>query len=204
MSKQKWTILIIVFVVTVIIVIKFINSNVQTPIDSNLSKMEGPADARVQIVEFVDFQCPSCAYGYKMLKGFIAKYPQDIRVQLKYFPLYKMHPHAKLSAIYSECAAQQGKFWPFVDRLFERQEQWAPMINTDTIFHDIARESGLNSADLNICLVTESTMLAIEQDRQLGNTLAVSSTPSYFINNKMVVGVKSLQEELMTHFPQGQ
>lgn len=203
MSKQKWTILIIALVVVGIIVVKFVKSNVQPPIDINVAKTEGPAEARVQIVEFVDFQCPSCAYGYNILKGFVAKYPKDIRVQLKYFPLYKMHPHAKLSAIYSECAAYQGKFWPFVDRLFERQAQWSPMINTDKIFHDIAKDSGLNISDLNVCVVTESTMQGIEQDRQLGNTLAVSSTPTYFINNKMVVGVKSLQEELITHFPQG-
>ncbi len=203
MSKEKWTLVIIAVVVAAIVVIKYISGAAHVPIDSNAARMEGPASARVQIVEFVDFQCPACAKGYQLLRTYIAKYPKDIRIQLKYFPLYKIHAHAKTSVLYSECAARQGKFWPFVDKLFDRQQQWAPMINVYNAYNDMAKESGIDLTALNVCMATEGTMKPIEGDRQLGNTLAVSSTPTYFINNKMVVGSKSLQEELNTYFTEG-
>ena len=203
MSKEKWTMVILAVVVGAIVIIKYILGLTHVPIDSNVARMEGRVGARVQIVEFVDFQCPSCAKGYQLLRSYIQKHPNDIHAQLKYFPLYKIHSHAKQSALYSECAARQGKFWPFIDKLFERQQQWAPMINVDNAYADMAKESGLDMNALNVCQVSEATMQAIEQDRLLGNTLAVSSTPTYFINNKMVVGAKSLQEELNTYFPEG-
>ncbi len=203
MSKQKLTVLIIAAVVGAIILFKYFSGNAPVAIDSNAARMEGPSTAKVQIVEFVDFQCPSCAVGFKALKGYLEKYPNDIRVQLKYFPLYKIHAHAKQSTLYAECAARQGKFWPFIDKLFDRQQQWTPMINVDQAYNDMAKESGIDVSALQVCTATEGTMQAIEQDRQLGTTLAVSSTPTYFINNKMVVGVKSLQEELNTYFPEG-
>lgn len=203
MSKQKWTILIIVAVVAVIVIIKYVATMSPVKIDSNAARTEGPVDAKVQIVEFVDFQCPSCANGFKILKNYMAKYPKDIRVQMKYFPLYKIHAHAKRSVLYSECAARQGKFWPFVDKLFERQAQWAPMINVEAAYTDIARESHLDLGALTVCLNAEETIAPIEQDRQMGTTLSVASTPTYFINNKMVVGAKSLQDELNTLFPEG-
>lgn len=203
MSKQKWTLVLVALIVVVIILIKYVSGMAAKPIDSNEARMEGPSSAKVQIVEFVDFQCPSCAMGYKILKEYMQKYPNDIRVQLKYFPLYRAHTHAKMATLYSECAARQNKFWPFVDKLFSTQQQWTPMINADSMYQTLAKESDIDIKTLNICLVTESTMQDIEKDRKLGETLAVSSTPTYFINNKMVVGTKSLQEELNNHFPAG-
>lgn len=201
MTKERWTIIIVAVVVLGVVVVKFVSGMAPKAIDTNITRAQGPKDARVQIVEFVDFQCPSCAGGFKILKEYVGKHPKDIHVQIKYFPLYKVHAHAKQSALYSECSAVQGKFWPFVDKLFDRQQQWAPMINADKAFMDIAQEVGVDLGALNACLVSEKTFGSIDQDRQLGNTLAVNSTPTYFINNKMVVGVKSMQEELRTYFP---
>ena len=132
----------------------------------------------------------------------MARYPQDIRLQMKYFPLVHHHVHAMRSALYSECAGRQGKFWEFDELLLAQQQQWSPLINADATFDQIAGQAGLDKVQLNACISSDDAAKTINDDRSLGQSLGVQSTPTYFINNKMVVGAKSLVEELNTYFPQ--
>ena len=100
--------------------------------------------ARVKIVEFIDFQCPACAYGVKYLKTFFDKHPNDIYLQVRYFPLTNMHHHAMISALYSECAARQGKFWALNDLMMPQQSQWAQLISPEPVFQAMAAQVGMN------------------------------------------------------------
>lgn len=81
----------------------------------------GSADAPVTIVEFSDFQCPYCAQVIEPLNNLIAKYPGKIRFVYRHFPLTDIHAVAFQSAVASECAALQGKFWEFHALLFSNR-----------------------------------------------------------------------------------
>src|SRR5262245_38577266 len=86
---------------------------------------KGPADARVTIIEFSDFQCPYCEkVARESLRDVFAKYPVDVRLVYRHLPLESIHGFARGAAEASVCADQQGKFWPFHDRLFEVNHQY--------------------------------------------------------------------------------
>ncbi len=204
MSKQKLTVIIVGSAVIVIVAVKIFLSLSAGQMDPSKMRVKGDLKARVRIVEFIDFQCPACADGALKLKKIYTLHPKDIRIEMKYFPLVTIHRHTMTASTYAECAARQGKFWPMNDLLVERQAQWSPLISAEGMFTQFAREAGVDETTLRRCLASPDVEQTVMQDRDLGRSLGVQSTPTYFINNKMVVGSKSLTEELNQYFPQSQ
>jgi len=139
-DKESIAFFIIIACIVVIYGIKrFVESSSTSPQKQALAKakVKGDVNAPIQIAEFVDFQCPSCAHGAKDLKKFMGEHPNTIRLEVKYFPL-KMHKHAVLSARYAECAARQNKFWPFHDYLFKGQNKWKRLLDAKPVFEFIS------------------------------------------------------------------
>ena len=202
-TKRSLTLFVLLAIVLTVAGVKWYKASHVHKIDSVQSRSKGPVTAKVQIVEFIDFECPACAYGVGLLHKYLAKYPNDIHVQVKYFPLIRNHRHAMQSALYNECAARQGKFWEFNDLMMTSQAQWSPLISADNMFQDMAKQAGLNLSVLNACIASDDAKEAIDDERMLGQSLSIQSTPTYFVNDKMVVGGKSLTEELNTYFPGG-
>ena len=75
------------------------------------------------------------------------------------------------------------------------------LLNPEPVFQAMASQVGMNMDELNICLASDDARRVINDEKSLGQSLGINSTPTYFINNKMVVGVKSLQDELKNYFP---
>jgi protein-disulfide isomerase len=201
MNKQQSTLVIVLLLVGAIVGVKFFMAHKKAEINLQTARAKGNPQARVKIVEFVDFQCPACAYGIKYLKTYFDQHPNDIYIQVRYFPLTNMHHHAMISALYSECAARQGKFWALDDLMIPQQSQWAQLISPDPVFQAMAVQVGMNINELNSCLASDDARKVINDEKSTGQSLGIASTPTYFINNKMVVGAKSLQDELKTYFP---
>jgi len=201
MNKWLSTLVIVLALVGLIVGAKVFLAHKKVEIDWQMARAKGNPQAHVKIVEFIDFQCPACAYGINFLKTFIDKHPQDVYLQVRYFPLTNMHRHAMISALYSECAARQGKFWALDDLMIPQQQQWAQLISPEPIFRAMAQQAGINLDQLDTCLASDSARKVINDEKSLGQSLGINSTPTYFINNKMVVGTKSLQDELKTYFP---
>lgn len=82
----------------------------------------GPENAKVQIVEFSDFECPFCIRAYPTVKQILKDYNGQVRFYYKQFPLTQIHANAQKAAEASLCAADQGKFFEFHDRMFEVQQ----------------------------------------------------------------------------------
>ncbi len=168
--------------------------------ETALARTKGDPNAQVQITEYLDFQCPACAKGSLFLSKMISDNPGQIFLQVKYYPLENMHKHAIRSARYAECAARQGKFWPFHDLLFAQQARWKELINPEPAFQQIAMDTQLDFNWLNQCLSDDGVRETIMKEKKEGAASGISSTPTYFINGKMVVGPKLLEEELKKHF----
>lgn len=79
----------------------------------------GPENAKVTIVEFSDFECSFCVRAYPTVKQILNEYKNDVKLYFKQFPLTNIHPNAQKAAEASLCAAGQGKFWEWHDKIFE-------------------------------------------------------------------------------------
>ena len=201
MNKLQLTLGVVLVLVGLITGAKILGAPKGAVINLQEARAKGSPDSKIKIVEFIDFQCPPCAYGTKYLKTFFNQHPNDIYLQVRYFPLTNIHHHAMISALYSECAARQGKFWALNELMMPQQSQWAPLISPQPVFQAMATQVGMNTMELNACLVSDDARRVINDEKSLGQSLGIVSTPTYFINNKMVVGTKSLEDELKTYFP---
>ena len=145
----------------------------------------GNASAPVTVVEFSDFQCPFCQRVVPTLKQVRDTYGDRVRVVWKDFPLTSIHPQAFKAAEAGQCAREQGKFWEYHDRLFANQQALEP-----DLLKKYALETGLDAAKFNACLDTAKYAERVQAQMGLGNQLGVSSTPSIFINGRMVSGAQ--------------
>ncbi|QQG44757.1 MAG: thioredoxin domain-containing protein [Candidatus Roizmanbacteria bacterium] len=90
-------------------------------VDLGILPPKGPPNAKVTLVEFSDFQCPYCIRAYPTVKQILQTYLNDVKFVYKQFPLTNIHPFAQKAGEASLCAADQGKFWEYHDKLFETQ-----------------------------------------------------------------------------------
>jgi len=197
LTKVTLTVVVVVSMFAVMLAAKaFVmarGASARKPVASG--KTFGVADARVQVQEFTDFQCPACANASMMLREEMKKEGANIFVELKYFPL-PMHKHARRAAVAAQCALMQNKFWSMQDMLFRMQEVWSIVEDPTDYFLSLARGLGLDDQMMMRCMSDKATELKINEDVQEGKLLGVSATPTFFINGKMAVGGPNFQAAL--------
>ncbi len=151
----------------------------------------GAPAAPVTIVEFSDFQCPFCASFEPVLKTVIAKYPGKVRLVYRNLPLPQVHPDAEKAAEAGICAANQGRFWEMHDLMFSEQGS----LGVDAL-KDKAKTLGLNVPVFDDCLDAGKTLEALKSDERTADELALSTTPTIFVNGRIFRGV--LTEERLS------
>lgn len=152
------------------------------------SPSKGPADAKVTVVEFADFECPHCRELYETLPGIEAKYPQ-VRFVYKNFPLTQIHPWAETAAIGARCAYEQSPdaFWKVHDAIFNDQDVISPENVWDKLV-SYASQAGLNGDTFKACLSSADAQKAVDAEHAEGVALAVSSTPTVYVNGRPLAG----------------
>ena len=142
----------------------------------------GNPDAGVVVTEFGDFQCPACRATHELVnKPLLEKYGKKIKFVFKHFPLRSIHQYAFDAAQASECAADQGKFWEFVDLNYQKQDQLSR-----SALQEWAKELNLDMDLFARCVDSGIKRKAILADYDEGTKAGVTGTPTYFVN-----GVKS-------------
>ncbi len=134
---------------------------------------------KVTIVEFSEFQCPYCSRIAPAIQDLVKKYPNDIKIIFKHFPL-GFHQNAPAAAAASMAAQKQGKFWEYRYAL-------APYFNelTPETFTKVAQEVGLNVEQFKKDMVLDDEkQKRIDEDYQLGVKVGVQGTPNFYINGK--------------------
>lgn len=143
---------------------------------------KGNANATVVVEEFADLQCPACrAAEAQVLAPLVEKYGSDVRFEFRHFPLRSIHRYALDAAEMSECAADQGKFWEFIDMAFENQD-------------DLSQESlvewvealGLDAQQAERCWKSGSKRDVVLADYKEGRDRDVRGTPTFFVNGEKV------------------
>jgi protein-disulfide isomerase len=152
---------------------------------------QGPANAPVTIVEFADFECPFCAQAFSVIETLVnTTYKGKVRVIFKAYPL-NAHPWAMKAAEAAECARMQNPdaFWDFARYFYTNQGS----INTKNIQDNVdklAKSQKLDEPSLKACMDSPQTEVRIKQDQNDGNSIRVSSTPTFFVNGIPVVGLQ--------------
>lgn len=155
--------------------------------------MKGPADAKVQIVEFADFECPHCKIAFTTLEALVKDRP-EVSVQFKHFPLDQacnplidrpFHERACELAALTECAHRQGAFWEAAALMFD-----ADQTSRDELIARIAKAAStqVDTAELARCATSPEALAAVRADVDKGIALKIRGTPTVFLNGVQIGG----------------
>lgn len=144
---------------------------------SERDHIEGPANARVILVEYGDYECPACGQAYWIIKKLQQSLAGRLRFVFRNFPLTNIHPHAQLAAETAEAAAAQRKFWEMHDALFENQSALE-----EEDLAEYANDLGLAVERLLADIESGTYTGRVREDFQSGVRSGVNGTPTFFIN----------------------
>ena len=149
--------------------------------------------APLQLVEFADFQCPSCAMAARQMHRLVKAYGDRVQLVFKNFPLdptcnphitRRIHDHACYAAKTAYCAGKQGHFTEMYEKLFANQTE----LSTTNI-EQWTSELGLDKDQLATCMAASETLTAIQKDADLAHSLGLDATPTFFANGRKVQGI---------------
>ncbi len=153
------------------------------------SHASGNPQAPVTIVEFGDFQCPACGQEQQVVREIRKRYGDQVRWVFRQLPIVSLHQYAEGAAVASECAAEQGKFWEAVDKLYDNQIDLS-----EAALQRYAAELGLDKARFNQCRTDPATLKRVRRDIDDAHALGVRATPTFFVNAQPIGRPPSVEE----------
>ncbi len=143
---------------------------------------QGPTNAPVTLVEYGDYQCPSCGDAFPLIKKLQKHFGDKLRFIFRNFPL-DMHPYAEHAAETAEFAAAHDKFWEMHDLLFKHQSNL-----TDPALLKLATQLELSDEDLTAALEKRTYAAHVKHDLDGGIRSGVTGTPMFYINGALYEG----------------
>lgn len=155
--------------------------------------IHGPANAKITIVEYSDFECPYCSRGYQTIKEVVKAYPNDVRIVFKHLPL-DFHPKAMPAAKYFEAVARQSaeKAYKYHDIIFEGQADLRA--KGEAFMKEAAKKAGADMKKLEKDLADASLMDRINADMEEAKGFNFSGTPGFLINGVSLRGAYPFAE----------
>lgn len=145
--------------------------------------VRGNKDAKVTLIEYSDFECPYCAQASPVFKQLVEKYPQEVRVVYRHFPL-PQHKNSLVMAYAAEAAALQGKFLEMDDAIYAGQAEWAALEGASATEWVTAKAKslGLDVEKLKTDMTTDAVKARVEKNNQEATAANLPGTPFLFIN----------------------
>jgi len=154
----------------------------------------GSPDAPITIVEYSDFQCHFCQqFSVTTARELERAYIATGKVRLTYKHRIVFGEESTRAAVASECAAEQGQFWPYHDLLMEAQASPSVEDLTAGKLKGFARELGLDTAAFDVCLDSDRYRDKVMRETEEGKQAGVGGTPTFFINGIQVVGARPFE-----------
>ena len=151
-------------------------SKLSVPV-SEKDHRQGDPDAPSTLVEYGDYQCPSCGHAYPIVKRVQKHFGKRLLFVFRNFPLSEMHPYAEPAAETAEFAAAHQKFWEMHDLLYENQDRL-----DDALLFQLAQQLHLDPEKLRQALASKEFEPRVRADFRSGVRSGVNGTPSFFIN----------------------
>lgn len=156
--------------------------------------IEGNSEASVTLIEYSDFQCPTCGLYYPLIKKIVEKYHDKLKFVYRSFPLKEKHVFAKKAAMSAEAAAVQGKFFEYHNQLFENQKAWSAAGEPDSLFLDYAKKINLDLEKFKKDQQDPKLSAWVDESYDSGIGLGVEGTPTFFLNGIKIDNPQSLEE----------
>jgi protein-disulfide isomerase len=156
------------------------------------ARIRGNPNAKVWMILSSDFQCPYCKMWHDSADMTIRReYIDNGKVRLAFvnYPIGS-HQNAVPAAEYAMCAAAQNKFWEMHDALFASQDKWVPLPKPGPVLESLATSVGVEVNALRACVSSHKMLPLIEADHEKAVRAGVRATPSFFIGNQLLEGVK--------------
>jgi protein-disulfide isomerase len=197
-SETKTIIAIAVGAIAIFIAIIAFGSST-TPPNTEVIAVENPAlqhedsrkivapNQKVTLIEFGDFQCPSCAAAHPYVKQLKEEYKDTLTFIFRHRPLVQ-HPYAELASRAAEAAGEQDKFWEMHDKLFDNQNAWSVTMNAEKAFIGYAEDLGLDVEKFKTDLGSEKIIKRIQFEKSEADALGATSTPTFYVNDAKYTG----------------
>lgn len=140
---------------------------------------QGDRDAPCTLLEYGDYQCPSCRAAYPIVKRVQKHFGNRLSFVFRNFPLTQMHPFAEPAAETAEFAAAHGKFWQMHDLIYENQDRL-----DEQLLLELAQQLHLAPARLIESLESKQFEPRVKADFSSGVRSGVNGTPTFFINGQ--------------------
>ncbi len=154
--------------------------------------VRGHAAAHLVLLEYGDFQCPTCKQAAPVVDLLLDQYSTQIQFAFRHYPLEQLHPHALLAAEAAECAGAQGRFWEMHRMLFQNQQYLHARA-----LEGYGEQLQLDMGRFRQQMETHAHLPKIRADIELGQRARVRSTPGFFLNGKLQdvsFGMQSLHD----------
>lgn len=156
---------------------------------ANLDKSKGEASAPVTVMEYGDFQCPACRQFFvsterQLKEEYVSK--GQVRFVFRNFAF--IGDESRWAAEASECANEQGRFWDYHDRLYEKQGGENVGTFSKENLKRFAADLGLDTAQFNPCLDSGKYTAKVQQELAQGRQAGVRGTPTVFVNGRLIEG----------------
>jgi thiol-disulfide isomerase/thioredoxin len=146
-------------------------------IDVSQAPSKGALAGRVTIIEFADYECKHCKESQPLMQALLAKYPNDVTLYFKHFPISSRN--AINAALAAAAAQKQGKFWQFSDKIWENSEHLTP-----ALLEGLAKENGLDFTRWFGDVGSEEIRTHVQRDQVEARSLEIHRTPAIFINGR--------------------
>ena len=160
------------------------SGNFELPKFESNDPIIGPPDAELTVLYFGCYTCSFTAKVEDTVQEVIEHYDGRVNFQFKTFYL----PHKERSywaSVAAECAKEQGKYVEYHDKLFSLQDSL-----NEEMYKSIASDLGLDVSKFNSCYSSEKYKVEIENDAEAGVKAGITGTPTFFVNDKKILGSK--------------
>ncbi|MDQ5952484.1 MAG: hypothetical protein QG626_612 [Patescibacteria group bacterium] len=170
--------------------INFTNdTEITTPSVTVADPILGPMTAPVTLVNYGDYECPSCADLDASLLALRAEYGDTLRIVWKDMPNVSQHDQALPAAVAAQCAGEQKKFWEYHSLLMANQANLSPELYTQ-----IATELQLKDKAFARCTEDQATLPLVQRGFDEGVALGITATPTLYINGERYTGAMTTSE----------
>lgn len=156
----------------------------------------GSDSAPVEVVEYLDYECPACAQFTVVQMPTIREQlivTGKVRWRVRDYPL-TIHKYSRLAAHAAQCGGEQGKFWEMGDQLFTNHSWAQTGRDPSRLFRTLAEAAGLDLAKYDECMASGRYAGRIQASLEEGERVHVNGTPTFYINGRMVQGVPNSDE----------
>jgi protein-disulfide isomerase len=174
-----------------------ISKKTSQPVPESVERIDhvhGSPAAKVVVVEYGDFECPSCLQAYPGVKIILRRFGDQLRFVFRHFPLAEVHPHAEMAAEAAEAAAAQGKFWQMHDLLFENQRH----LKANSL-RSYAQKLELELDRYDREMKEHAYLQRIQEHIASGTARGVRHTPTFFVDGEAIevsFGMERLHEAI--------